>query len=238
MIETPTPVAPAKGLLARAIGVITSPKATYEAVVANPKPFGILLLAGLVMGLAQGLPQMTQRGRQAAVAMQVQMMERFGQQIPAEAIPAMEERAKFSSYFSVPTTTIGVAAACLFFSAIFWAIFNVIFGGTASFKQVFAVVAHSQVIGALGYALSAPIMYAQGTMSMGGPFNLGILVPMLDEQSLIASVLGATSVFAIWGSLNTGTGLGVLFKRNGLTIGIVLIVIWLGIAAGVASILS
>ena len=38
------PPAPAKGLIARAIGIITSPRSTYEDVVRSPRPFGILLL--------------------------------------------------------------------------------------------------------------------------------------------------------------------------------------------------
>ena len=39
-----------KGLIARAIGIITSPRATYEAVVAHPKWFGMLALCAVGLG--------------------------------------------------------------------------------------------------------------------------------------------------------------------------------------------
>ena len=37
------------GLLARAIGMLTSPRATFEKVVANPRPVGILFLVAVVI---------------------------------------------------------------------------------------------------------------------------------------------------------------------------------------------
>lgn len=244
MMETAAPTAPAvaavpaKGLFERAIGVVTSPKATYQDVVAHPSILGILLLTSLIMGMAQGIPQMTERGRQNALNQQLQMAERFGQSVPAEAIPAIEQRIKIGAYVAVPVTMVFTSLACLFFAALYWVGFNVVLGGTASFKQVLAVVAHANVIGALGFAIGAPIMYMQNNLSMGGPFNLAILVPMLDPKSVIVSVLGATSVFTIWGWLNTGTGLGVLFKRNGVIIGLVLMAVFFTISFGIATVLS
>ena len=38
------------GLLSRFVGVITSPKATFQAVVAHPKWFGMLALVTIIVG--------------------------------------------------------------------------------------------------------------------------------------------------------------------------------------------
>jgi hypothetical protein len=238
-METAAPSVPAKGLFARAIGVLTSPKATFAAVVAHPKPAGILFLSALVIGLAQGAPQFTEKGRDMAVTMQVQQAEKFmGRELPPEAVDSMRARSAYGAYTTIAFSLIILPVFALLFGGIYWVVFNTILGGTSTFKQVLAVVAHSQVVGALGYVISAPIMYAQGVLSPGGPFNLGILAPMLDENSVVARVLAFTSVFVLWGLLTTGQGLGVLFKRSGLTIGIVLIVLYLAIAFGITSLFT
>src|SRR3990172_2732977 len=83
-------------------------------------------------------------------------------------------------------TFVFLPIASLFFAAVYWAIFNTIMGGTATFKQVLAVVTHSQVIGALGMLAGLPIQLMRGTMTMAGPFNLGALAPMLEEGSKLA----------------------------------------------------
>jgi hypothetical protein len=125
---------------------------------------------------------------------------------------------------------------CLFFAGLYFVIFNAILGGTATFKQVLAVVAHSQVISAVGAAIGSPIQMMQGTMNIAGPFNLGVLVQFLDENSFLARLLGSTNVFTIWGLLVLGIGLGVLYKRSGMKIGIVLNLVYLLFAAAAISI--
>ena len=68
----------------------------------------------------------------------------------------------------IPLTTVAVAALGL-------AIFNAP-GAAVTFKQAFAVVAHSQIIAALATVVSMPLNYARETMS--NPANLSALAPM------------------------------------------------------------
>jgi hypothetical protein len=70
-------------------------------------------------------------------------------------------------------------------------------------------------------------------MSMGGPFNLGALVPMLDESSFLARFLGTTSVFTLWGLFVLAIGLGVLYRRKTTNIAIALFAAYGLIAAAV-----
>ena len=224
-------------LIARIIGVITSPKATFENVVAIPKPAGVLLVVALVISVGSSIPQFTASGRHAAIEAQVKMAERFGQTVTPEMRTAMETRSQ-----SPIVRGLGIAAAfvilpimSLFFAALYWAIFNTIMGGTASYKQVLAIVTHSQVIGALGILAGLPFQLMSGTMSMSGPFNLGALAPMLAEGSKLAMFLGSINVFSLWAFIVTGIGLGVLYKRNGIKIGIALIVVFLLFMFGITS---
>ncbi|MEP7299635.1 MAG: YIP1 family protein [Burkholderiales bacterium] len=218
---------PTKGVLSRAIGMVFSPGSTFQDVVSSPRPAGILLLVCLVMGFATGLPQFTERGRQASLDMQVQQIEKFtGQPVAPEAYAAMEGRAKYTGYITIGSMFVVLPVACLFFAALYWVAFNAILGGTASFKQVLGIMTHSQVIGALGAVVSAPIQFMQGTQTATGPFNLGALAPMLESGSILADILGAISVFTIWQIIVTAVGLGVLYKRRPGTISVVLLIIY------------
>jgi hypothetical protein len=236
----PTETTQPLSLASRIIGVITAPKATFQNIVAVPRPVGVLLVVALVMSIGQSIPQFTEAGRKSALEQQVKMIERFGQTVTPEAYQKMEERAK-----SPVTHVIGIAAAfiilpvvVLFFAAIYWAIFNTILGGTALFKQVLAIVTHAQVIAALGLLLGLPIQLMRGQVSFAGPFNLGALAPMLEEGSKLATILGSIDVFRLWASIVTGIGLGVLYKRSGRNIAIALVLVYLLLTIGLASAFS
>lgn len=219
--------APAPGLFARAIGVITAPTETFRAVVQNPRPAGMLFLVATVMALAIALPQFTESGRQAALDMQVQQTERWTHQpVSDEQYARMQTMGKYTPVITIVSMFIFMPIGALIFTAIYWVVFNTILGGMASFKQVLAVNTHSMVIGALGTALGSPIQYMKGTASQVGPFNLGVLVPMLDERSFVASFLGSIGVFTLWGIAVTAIGLGVLYKRNSRNIAIAFYLIY------------
>ena len=201
------------GLLARAIGIITSPAAIFAHVVRTPKVAGMLFLVGLLAGLAQGLPQLSESGRAAAVEMQVQSLERFGMDVSDETYQQMYERSRYGAYTTILGTLVMMPVGIVFFTAIFWAVFNIILGGTASFKHVMAVLTHSQVISTVGALFAAPIMYARGTVS-AGVANLGALLPMLDETSFLAKFLGVIDLFVIWWMVVLAIGLATLYKKT------------------------
>lgn len=234
--ETATPLP----LLSRIIGVITSPRATFQNIVAAPRPFGVLFIVATIIGLASIAPQFTEKGRAATLEAQVSAIERFGGTVTPEARERLEERSH-----NVPLRFLGLLGTYVFlpvmallFAAIYWAAFNVVLGGTASFKQVLAIITHSQVVGALGIIAGLPIILSTGKMTMTGPFNLGALAPMLEEGSKIAAWLGSISVFTLWALVLTSIGLAVLYKRNSRNIAITLIAIYLLIMFGVTALFS
>lgn len=202
------------GLFSRAIGVITAPTATFAHIVRKPKVAGILFLVSLVVGLAQGLPQLTERGRAAALELQVQQMERFGMTVTDEVYQQMELRSRSSlgAITTIVGTMVGMPFAVVIISLLLWVVFNAILGGTATFKHVMSVVAHSQVIPAVGAIFAAPIMYARGALT-NGVANLGALLPMLDETSYLAHVLGMIDLFMIWWVVVLAIGLATLYKK-------------------------
>lgn len=215
---------PLPGLLSRFIGVITSPGETFQHVVRTPKVSGMLFLTGLLIALAAGIPQFTERGRAAALEMQVQSLERMGMTVNDEMYQQMAARAQSNSagYLATVTTFLSMPFGAVLLTAILWAVFNTVLGGTAAFKDVMAVVVHSWVIPAIGAVIAAPIMYAQGRITTSIA-NLGALLP-LAENSFAARFLGVIDVFTVWWVMVLAIGLATLYKRTttGVATGLVI----------------
>lgn len=223
MTDESTAAPPLPGLLSRAIGIITSPTETFRKVVQTPHAVGILFFVAVILAVSVGAPQFTETGRQAALDAQVQQIERFTHQPVTDAqLEGMQRTGRYTPYVTMASIFIILPITALIFSGLYWVVFNAIMGGTATYKQVLAVNTHAMVISALGALIGAPIQYIKGTASQSGPFNLGALVPMLDERGFIATFLGSISVFSIWGIIVTSIGLGVLYRRKsgGIAIGL------------------
>jgi hypothetical protein len=239
MAEIAAPPLPDKGVISRAVGIIVSPAETFRTVIAQPRPAIILILVCLVFAVATTVPQLSERGRQSVLDAQVQAIERSTHQpITPDRYAAIE---KFSHYTAIATavsTFVTIPIVCLLLAAVFWALFNAILGGTASFKQVVAIVTHSQVIPALGAVLGAPLVWMNGMQSMAGPFNLGALAPMLDQDSHLLTFLRATSVFSLWQIVVTAIGLGVLYRRRPAAIAVALLLVYLLLVGGFSTFLA
>ena len=200
---------------------------------------GIILLAGLTIGLSQGLPQLTESGRQAMLDTQVQQSERFsGQPVSDEQYARMEQFSAYTAYGTIVSTPVFNALIVVIMSGLYFVAFNVVLGGTGTFKQVMAVTAHSGVIAALGALLAAPVQYFQGVSSPMGPFTLGAVLPMLEETSFLARFLGFISVFSIWGCFVSAIGFSVLYRRKAGNIAIGLLALMAGFAAVFAAIMG
>ena len=228
MTETATAPAAPLGLFARAAGMLFSPKATFQNIVANPRPFGILFVTALVIGIGSAVPMFTEAGQNTVLDMQLRAAESGGRTLTPEQRATFESFKPFLAPFTIATTMIMIPVFTLFMTALYWAAFNVVLGGSASFKQVLSTVSHSQVIPALGILAGIPFMLNQPTMSMAGPFNLGALLPMLEEGSRLAKFMSNLGVFGLWGVFVNAIGLGVLYRRKTAGIFVGLLIIYLG----------
>lgn len=229
----------APGLLSRAVGIFLAPKATFEKLLPGPKVLGAILVTGILIGLAQALPRLTERGLQAALDAQVQQTERFsGRPVTDEQYATMRRMAPYQTYGTLVAAPVFGGIFVVIFAGIYFVIFNVVLGGTATFKQVVAVVSHSGFITALGYLAGAAVQYVQGTANPFGPFNLGVLLPMLDENTFLARLLGFINIFSIWATIVTAIGFSVLYRRKTGSIAIGLFVLTLIFASVGATVMG
>jgi len=221
------------GLAARFIGIITSPKDTFARVVASPKWFGMLALTALLMAFFAGLPFATEAGRLAAIDMADQQMKTvqktFGLQMDLDKVhEQVVKTANQMPYRNGGFVLFFVPIVSVIIAGVFFAIFNAGLGGEASFKQVFAVVVHSGVISALALMFIGLVNFFRGAVDP--PTNLGLLVPMLPEDSFVASFLGAIDIFRVWGIVVLSMGLAVLYRRRTQPIAVSLFALYAVIA--------
>jgi hypothetical protein len=225
-----------KGLIARFLGVLTSPRETFESVAAHPKWFGMLVLTTAIVAIFTTLPMTTDAGKEALLEQQVSQMEAFGMQVGDQQYEAMRRQGRFAPYTTAGGIVVFAPIMALIISGILFAVFNAAMGGNASFKQVLAVVVHAGAISAAGTLFTGPLNYFRGSVSSAT--NLGVLLPMLDEKSFLGRLLGLTDLFIIWWILALAIGLAVLYRRRTQPIATALLGVYAIIALGIAAVMS
>jgi hypothetical protein len=228
------PAPPAMSLPARFVGIIFSPKATFQSVAAAPRWLGMLVLIAVFLATATFLFMRTEVGRRAMLEQQVSTMESMGRQVSDEAYAQMEQRMSLFASIGAVSQLVLVPIIYLVMAGILFAVFSAAMGGQATFKQVYAVVVHSGAIGVVQQLFVLPINYARGSMS--SPTNLAALLPMLPEKSFVTYLLGTVDVFLVWSTMVMAIGLGVVYKRRTQPIAVTLFVIYAVIALCIAGV--
>ena len=223
-----------KGLPARIIGVLTSPRATYAAVAERPRSLGVMAVVILISMAGTFTLFSTAVGQRALLDQQVRSMESFGMKITDPVYQRMQEGIGRAPYFAAVSQLVSLPLVAAILAGIFLGVFNAIMGGNAKFKQVFAVVAHSGVVIAVQQFFVLPLDYFRESLS--SPTNLAVFVPMLDENTFVVRALGAIDLFLIWWMVNLSIGLAVLYKRRTGPIAITLITIYVVLGLVIAGI--
>jgi len=228
-VETPD-----LGLASRLIGVVLSPRTAYSAVAARPRWLGALLVCGLIYIGAQFTFLSTEVGQNAALDQQLSVLKTFGMTITNEMLQQMQSRMAYAPYTTAASLVVMLPLICAGVAGILLAVFTAILGGGATYRQVFAVVAHSMIIGAIQQVFSLPIMYARADMT--SPTRLSVFAPSLDEMGFFTYLLSAIDLFIIWSLINTSIGIAVLYKRRTGPVAAVLLGIYAVVAVIIAAV--
>ena len=217
MSEAPATSSPSAGgpglsLPARIWGILTSPRETFADVVARPRWLGMMLVAIIVTVVCTGGFLMTAVGQQAYLDNQIESTKRFVGEVSEAQQAGMERMLPYAAPISAASIAIITPIMWLVISGILFAVFSAALGGTATFKQVFAVMAHSSAITVVQQLFVTPLNYVRESMSSAT--NLAVFLPMLDESSFLAKFLGTIDLFLVWWVVVLSIGLGVLFKRK------------------------
>jgi membrane protein, antimicrobial resistance system len=220
-----------KSLGARFFGVITAPRATYEAIVAHPKWLGMLALTTVLMIVLIGGFLTTKVGQEAWL--DAATNNPMSGPVSDQQYQAMEKMSAYVGYITAGSMLVMMPLFAAVLAGILFAVFNAALGGDASFKQIFTVVVHAGPIGVLAQVFTVPLNYIRGTMSSST--NLGVLTQaMLDDGSFAARLMGMIDIFIIWQIVVLAIGLAVLYRRRTQPIATTLLVLYAVIAVIVA----
>jgi hypothetical protein len=222
-------------LVSRFVGVVTSPKATFEAVVAHPRWLGMLVLTTLIIAAGVSLPLTTEGGLESQLDQQVKFMEGFGMQIGDQQYAAMQQGQRYAAIQSFVGMVVAGPIMSVIFSGILFGVF-VVMGGQATFKQLFSVYIHAGAVIAASQIFLGPLNYFR--QSMTSATNLAVLLPMLDDQSFLGRLFGMIDLFWIWWLVALAIGLGVLYKRKTQSIAMGLFAVYAVIIVLMAAVMS
>jgi hypothetical protein len=211
-------------LAQRFIGMLTSPKATYESVVSWPRWGGMLAVTTLITAVTVFAFLSTEVGRDIVMK----------QQVEAGAPAAQAEMAvKLSRYIAPAFMLIGIPIFALLVSGILMGVFAVT-GGSASFKQVFSVYVHSGVVGAVIGVVNAIVNYFMATDT--NITSLAGIGRAFAEKGFLAGFFGALDLTIFLGLFVLAIGLAVLYRRRTPPIFVGLSAVYLVIAVVIGAV--
>jgi hypothetical protein len=242
-ITAPPAAVEARGrsLFSRFWGILTEPRTTFADVVARPRWLGMVVIVVLVGMIAATSIMATSVGRTAALDAARSQVESLGIKLSAEAEAQMEKAINETSLLKMVLQT-GISQMVMallvpvILAGLLFVAFNAILGGDATFKQLLATVVHASPVQVVGVIVSTPIMYFKESLS--GVTNLGVFLPMLDEGSFVAKLLGSIDLIRIWWIVVLSIGLSVLYRRKSAPIATTLFVIYGVIAVAWAAFLA
>jgi hypothetical protein len=139
-------------------------------------------------------------------------MKAFGVNVTDQMVQQMETRMEYARYTGSASLLVFIPVVAAAIAGLLLAIFTVVTGGGATYKQMFAVVAHSQLIGVLQQLFALPIAYAREEIV--SPTRLSVFFPTLDDTGFVYYLLSAIDLFYIWSAINIAIGVAVLYKRR------------------------
>jgi hypothetical protein len=209
----------------RFLGILTSPKSTFESVTSFPRWFGIFAVCVAISTVVSTAFFWSPVGQQAFID-----QARLGN-------PAITDQQAGMAVTVVKFATpiLGPIIGILFLLAVSGILMGVfaVTGGSASFKQVLAVVAHAGVASTVAQVVLMIANYVRG--SMVSITSLQGLGQAFSEHGFMAGFLGAIDIWWFWYFLVLAIGLGVLYRRRTAPIFVSFTVLYLVIALAVGA---
>ncbi len=227
--------APALSLAQRIVGVIFSPRSTFESVAAWPKwggAFLVTMLTGVVLWSAFLFSPVGSQAFQDQITTQAERAAAQRGQNPAQAVENTQKMFPVIRGITIAAVIVVPIVLFLVISGILFGVFGAILGGGGTFKQVLALVAHAGVVQMVAGIFILVMNYLRGSMT--SMTNLGVFVPMLPEDSFVVHFLGAIDLVWLWYLSILAIGLGVLYRRKTSSIVVSFLSLYLVVAIIIA----
>ena len=220
------------GLGARFLGVITSPRETFERVAADPRWIGMLALGAGVVAVMSSVLVSADFAQREMLEQQVSSMEAFGVTVTDDVYADLEQGLGVAPYTTLATLLVGIPIVCAIMAGLLYGVGYGFLGARASFVQVFAVVVHAGPVFVVAQLFVAPLNYARESIT--SPSTLAAFAPLLDDDTFAYKLFSTIDLFHVWWVMILAIGLAVLWKRGTAPIAATLY----GIHAGIALIIA
>lgn len=221
---------PTANVIARLIGVLFSPKDTFAEIAARPRWLTAMAVVIFVMGATQFALLSTDVGKQLALDQNVAATEAFIT-VTDEMYAQMEANMENARYTGPIFLLFGIPLISAISSGILHMLFGLIGGGQGTFKQMYAISAHTSIISALQLIFTTVVTLAAGKPAGA---NLSVFAPTLEETTFVYRFLSTIDLFYVWSTFVTAIGVAVLYKKRTGTVAMVLFGIYLVIALIIA----
>jgi hypothetical protein len=190
------------------VNIFLSPLRVFGSIKAKPTwiiPFVIILLATTVTAYIV-----------TPIAMEAQKQEMLSNENLSpeqrdQAIQQMETYGGISQIIGAAAGTLGAAIMVFVMAAIILFMGTVVFGGSAKFMQLVALVCFTDMISVLGQIVKAPLMVMKQTMDIRT--SLAVLLPGSDMKSVAYTLLNSfTDVFLVWQIVLVIAGVAVIYN--------------------------
>jgi hypothetical protein len=219
----------------RVAGMILSPRATFRLIAAAPRWADVLILTFLVSAASGAAFLQTEVGQLALLDQWERTAVAFGQPVDDAQYAALAEASRSGAAYAVVTSLVGGPVLVLALSLLLHGAFRLA-GGAATYRQVFAVVVHAEVLLALRQVIAAPVNYARETMS--SPTTASLFFTMLDESSPVARFFGVIDLFVLWWIVVLAVGMSVLYHRRARTLAAVFVGVYVALALVLALVMT
>lgn len=197
--------------LRRALGVITAPRMTLEAVVADPRWAGLQALTLAVTIASGALLLQTETGRLALVDRWERTAQAFGGDVDEARYAELEAWSARGPEYAAAIGILQGPVLAFTLAGLISVFFRDSEGAARPYRQVLAVVVSAGVLLALREAVGAPLNYARETLA--SPLTLTALFPMFDEASPVARFLAIIDLAVLWWVIVLAIGVSVLYRR-------------------------
>ena len=143
------------------IGVLLSPKTTFEAVVAAPQWLAMLLIVTVASAALAGGFYATSVGQRAYIEKSGQASALLGREANDQQQRMAERIAHYMPYVVGIGTLIGAPLVSLAIAGLVFLVGSAV-GGLVKFKQVFAVVVYANVVSLVGPLVTTPLKSRAG----------------------------------------------------------------------------
>jgi len=216
-------------------GVLWHPRKTMTEVVRQPAYLVAWLVLLAVLAACALALLSTSVGRQALVDERVRVSEALGGRVDDAAYAALQANPPWLLYLTsggrlllTPEITLLVALGLVALAALD--------GVKVRYRVALAVTVHASAVLALQQVIATPLHFVRESLT--SPTNIAGVLPLLEQGSLPARLLGSIDLFGLWWVWLLAVGLAAATERPARRYLARLMVAYVGVAALVAAVFA